>query len=126
MANTYGAVSENPAMTRGLKTAAEKDAAVRALISVAHDGGLGGIMEGMRSHDGRKAIAALDAHASLCRNAGFGYLDEAVAAGVADALLASCRAARDRVARRERERRVTLFLDDSEGDDSDSSFTDAC
>ena len=117
MATTYAGVSRNPALTRGLRTAAEKDAAVHALINVAHDGGLSGIMEGIRSHDGHTALAALRAHESLCNNAGSGYLDKAVAAGVADAMFASYLNVCDKMAQR-----TAFVTSDSEGDDSDWSY----
>ena len=98
-------IPSHPAFTRELKTAAEVESVVHALMNAAYDGGLHAMISDIQSDDGFKAKVAVDAHVFLCTKLGMSYLNKAAVAGVCEALQVSCHKARDRRLRREQAQR---------------------
>ena len=101
-------VPSRPAFTRELKTAAEVEEVVRALMNAAYEGGLHEMISDIQSDDGFKANVAVDAHVFLCTKLGMAYMNKALSAGVCDALQVSCHKARDRRLRREQAQRDSV------------------
>lgn len=106
----------NPAFTRNLKTAAEVESVVYALMNAAYEGGLHAMINDIQSDDGFKAKVAVDAHEFMYTKVGMAYLKKAVAAGVCDALQVSCYKARERRLRREEAQRDGVSKNEHDGE----------
>lgn len=89
-----GGTPEHCVFTRALKTQAEVDAVVRALIHTAYDGGLQNMIDDMQSEDECLSTAAYHAHYFLCQKVGAAYLEKAIVAGICEALAVGYRTAR--------------------------------
>ena len=109
-------VPAHPAFTHRLKTAAEVESVVHALMNAAYDGGLHALINDIQGDDGFKAKVAVDAHVFLCTRLGMAYLNKAAPAGVCDALQVSCRKARDRRLRREQAQRDSISKNAHDGE----------